>query len=212
MTLSTKIKEVRNHILNVTQSEFAKKLGFSRTATISDYEKGKRLPDITTLRKIAELGSVTIDWLISDEDLYKPSGSEDKPENKDYINVSVYKANILDIHTDKPKSLPIEDFLIPKKHYQKNTLAIRFEGVSMSPTILNGAILGIDREDKNLTSGKLLALWLKHEGLTIRRVFVHPGRIELIPDNATFPTTTINIKDIDDSLIVGSVTWIFQGL
>ena len=215
MTLSIKIKNVRKDALKVTQSQFAKKLGFSRIATISDYEKGKRTPDVTTLRKIAELGNTTIDWLLSEGESLPPaltSKEQDTTVNRDYINISVYEANIPDINFSEPKSLPIEDFLVPKKHYNKNTLAIRFEGLSMNPTILNGAILGINKTDKDLSSGKLIALWMKQGGLIVRRVFVYPDRIELKPDNNTFLTITVKTEDISDDLIVGNVAWIFQGI
>lgn len=207
LTLSKKIRLIRRDTLRVTQSEFAKKLGFSRIATISDYEKGKRAPDITTLRKIAALGNVTIDYLISEQDT-----SKNRPYTDNYINIDVYNTDINRVTINSTKNVPVQEFMIPKKYYQKDALTIKFDGDSMSPTMINGAIVGIDRTDKNLISGKLFALWIKHEGLTVRRVFVYPDRIELKPDNTTFPTTTIETIDVTDDLIIGSIGWIFQGL
>lgn len=217
MILSRKIKEIRSSTLRLTQSEFAKKLGFNRIATISDYEKGKRAPDITTLRKIADLGGVTIDWLTSGESTPYDKApqidtSSESLQDKNYISVDVYNSSIEDAHTSKPKSKPIEDLLIPKKYHQKNAITIRFDGESMAPTILNGATVGINKANKNLISGKLFALWIKHEGLTIRRVYVYPDKIELVSDNSSFPATTIKTTEIDERLIVGVVSWIFQSV
>lgn len=44
------------------QSEFAKKLNFS-DKSISKWERGESMPDITTLKKIADLFNVSIDYL-----------------------------------------------------------------------------------------------------------------------------------------------------
>ena len=43
-TLGERIKYVRDGILKVNQSAFAEMLGFSRVATISDYEKIRETP------------------------------------------------------------------------------------------------------------------------------------------------------------------------
>ena len=64
-TLGERIKYVRDGILKVNQSAFAEMLGFSRVATISDYEKNKRNPDITTLCKMADIGVISVEWLLT---------------------------------------------------------------------------------------------------------------------------------------------------
>ena len=46
-----------------TQSELAEKLGV-RSSTISQYEKGKRSPNINILKKLAEVLSCTVDDLL----------------------------------------------------------------------------------------------------------------------------------------------------
>lgn len=48
---------------DMTQDEFAKKLGFSRP-TIGLYESGSRIPDALVLRTIAEKCGVSADWLV----------------------------------------------------------------------------------------------------------------------------------------------------
>lgn len=48
---------------DMTQDEFAKKLGFSRP-TIGLYESGSRIPDALALRTIAEKCDVSADWLV----------------------------------------------------------------------------------------------------------------------------------------------------
>ena len=51
-----------------SQEEFAKKIGMSRPV-IGFYENGDRVPDILTLRKIAEMYNVSADWLLGLSDI-----------------------------------------------------------------------------------------------------------------------------------------------
>lgn len=60
--MGKRIKEIRG---SLTQSEFGKILGVKSPA-ISKYESG-RVPDAEILRKIAEYGGVSVDWLLKGE-------------------------------------------------------------------------------------------------------------------------------------------------
>lgn len=48
----------------MNQGEFGEILGIKRSA-VSKYENGESSPDPESLAKIAELGEVTIDWLVT---------------------------------------------------------------------------------------------------------------------------------------------------
>jgi transcriptional regulator with XRE-family HTH domain len=62
-TLGNRIRTIRKST-GLDQEEFADRLGLRRKATISDYERNKKEPKITTLRNIAETGNVSLDWLL----------------------------------------------------------------------------------------------------------------------------------------------------
>ncbi len=49
----------------LTQQEFAKLLNVDSSSAISNWEKGKREPDLITLKKIAQLGNVSVDWILN---------------------------------------------------------------------------------------------------------------------------------------------------
>ncbi len=217
-TLGDRIRYVRDGILKVNQAAFADILGFSRSATISDYEKNKRSPDIATLCKIASLGSVSLDWLLTGKGPIFVS--EAKPGYasegrgpvycQEYVTIEVYDINLS--NTDEfPAGEPVDAISIPKRDYRPGLVAVKIEGDSMSPCIMDGAIVGVDTKDKHLVSGKLYAVYLKYEGVTIKRVFVYPDRILLKPDNPTFPETAIpaGTAKISD-LILGRVKWVYQ--
>jgi transcriptional regulator with XRE-family HTH domain len=58
--IGERIKYIRG---NLTQKEFADILN-TKQNYISRYEKGERIPSLSLLIKIAELGNVSLDWLI----------------------------------------------------------------------------------------------------------------------------------------------------
>ncbi|MBI5810620.1 MAG: helix-turn-helix transcriptional regulator [Deltaproteobacteria bacterium] len=80
LTLGDRIRHIRSKILRFNQAVFADNLGFSRIATISDYEKNKRNPDIIALRKMASLANVTIEWLLTGNGPIFMPGTKDSKE------------------------------------------------------------------------------------------------------------------------------------
>jgi transcriptional regulator with XRE-family HTH domain len=60
ISIGDRIKEIRGEL---SQGEFGKQIGVQAPA-ISKYEKG-RVPDVETLKKIADYGKVTVEWLLS---------------------------------------------------------------------------------------------------------------------------------------------------
>lgn len=62
MEVSDRIKQIRAEC-GLTQEEIARKLGIAKR-TWEDYEAGKTLPKAATLRKMAELGGVSTDWVL----------------------------------------------------------------------------------------------------------------------------------------------------
>jgi len=220
-TLGERIKLIRDELLKMNQSSFADRLGFSRVATISDYEKNKRNPDISTLCKIADMGLVSLDWLLTGKGPIK-EGEAVQANTTDandgewtlycegYTTIETYDIKDSGAPSEFPKGRPIGAISIPKKDFKDGTVAIKIEGESMSPNIVNGATVGINTKERGLISGKLYAVWLNYEGVTLKRVFVYPDRIILKPDNPTFPETTIPSQSIGENLIIGRVVWVYQ--
>ena len=65
-----KIKELRNEH-NITMKKLGEIVGVSESA-ISQYENGKRQPDIETLKVFADFFNVSIDYLLGKSDLRSP--------------------------------------------------------------------------------------------------------------------------------------------
>lgn len=65
--LGNRIREIRLN-LNLTGEEFGKKLNVTKVA-VSKWENGQRSPDTEMLVKIADIGDVSLDWLLGRTDI-----------------------------------------------------------------------------------------------------------------------------------------------
>ena len=70
MEFSVRLKELRVDN-DMSQTELAEKLNLKASA-ISKYEKGITQPSIDTLKNLAEIFSVTVDYLIGMSDIKNP--------------------------------------------------------------------------------------------------------------------------------------------
>lgn len=82
MNFSEKIKKIRKDN-NLTQDELAEKLYVTRTA-ISKWETGKGYPSIESFKMISDLFGISIDDLISDEDVESQRILEKKKSQRFY--------------------------------------------------------------------------------------------------------------------------------
>ncbi len=62
LEVGQRVRKVRK-LLNLTQSEFGDALDVKQTA-VTNWESGRRLPDIMSLILLAEKFHITIDWML----------------------------------------------------------------------------------------------------------------------------------------------------
>ena len=53
--------------MNMTQAQLGEALNYS-DKSVSKWERGESMPDVYVLKKIADMGGVTVDWLLSEHD------------------------------------------------------------------------------------------------------------------------------------------------
>lgn len=83
MALADKLKKLRIEN-NLTQDELAEKLYVTRTA-ISKWETGKGYPSIDSLKQLAILFDISIDELISEEDIEHKNNLEQKDSKSEHM-------------------------------------------------------------------------------------------------------------------------------
>ncbi|TIH12770.1 hypothetical protein D0S45_17520 [Marinifilum sp. JC120] len=174
-------------------------LGFSSLVKVMDYLNNTM--SITPLAPHGENGNGSI--VNPDQPIPESSGA--------IVPVYQFAAGGLPISLAEIE--PMCEVCIPQKFVFPGLMVVQVMGDSMSPLIRDGAYIGINKQGKKLVPGRVYAVEVPYEGLTIKRVFLDPAQGELIlrPENPTHPEMRVPIEG-RDGLIVGEVMWEMQNL
>ncbi len=143
--------------MKLNQSSFAKRIGLESPVSISNYEKNNRKPDLSIAIKIAELGQVTLDWLLTgegpkhrervqtsalDENLH-PCAKKDLSARADKEGVRTYAqqdtdlAEIVEMLGEDPKAKKAVLKLLRGKKEVAEALASLLEQIELTPEAEN---------------------------------------------------------------------------
>lgn len=220
--LGERLKKIRG---KESQSDFANKYGLSQ-ADVSRLERGEVAnPSIDDLFNICINNNRNFEWLLyGDEPEYREEKGkevtgkavispkeEEVPEG--FVRVNVYSL----AGAGGPKELvepePIDVIIVPREYVKPSIYSVKVRGNSMEPTIADGAVIGVDKEDRQIISGKIYAVWIPYEGAVIKRLYVDMEKVILKSDNTLTPTSSILLKDIPEgNFVIGRVKWVFQKL
>jgi phage repressor protein C with HTH and peptisase S24 domain len=202
---------------------FAKAAGIIPT-TFQNYISG-RTPSAESLVNICEHFGVNLNWLLTGKgpqylrDLEKGGQLKraiqveetlDSYDRERFNEVGVYALAGAGPARELVEHEPIEMIVVPKSFWKPSIVAIKVRGRSMEPLILDGAYIGIDREDKWVISGEIYAVWIPYEGAVIKRLYIDPEKITLRSDNKDFPEFSIPVKEANAEMILGRVKWVLQ--
>lgn len=118
MLFSEKLQLLRKN-KGLTQEELAEKLGVSRQA-VAKWEAGQVYPDIFNLIQISDLMSVSVDYLVRDQDCAVKISTGNAPDLEELIafrleaNVNTYAAFMNEVDATRPQS---HDFRYEKGRY-----------------------------------------------------------------------------------------------
>jgi len=232
--IGNRIKTARKRA-GITQGELAKRVGVS-LQTLNKYERGHRTPDAGLLGAIAKELCCDPGWLLSGEDkIYappEPSGekfilaedmlewetlekasSSEGSSPDELVSVNIYSLDILRNPKDKSLKVPLGAVFMPAAYAVAGPVAFRMRGEGMSPTIKDGAILGVDYKTKDIIEGKTYAVKLPDGDAVVRRLFRGAGKIILKPDNPIFPEMAMDaLLFREKGLVAGRVAWVVQEL
>ncbi|GAB6044964.1 S24 family peptidase [Caminibacter profundus] len=199
-----KIKDILSIELNkekILNKDVAKALNLT-PENLSMLKKRNKIP-YEEIAYFCATRKISINWLLFDQN------SEEIVKNTDKFSVIKYFKNINAsagggaINFDEN----YEILYIDKKLIDKNLDAIHVIGDSMEPTIKDGSIIFINRNDKNIANGGIFVISTS-SGTFVKRVNLKSnGEIELISDNKIYPVETVLANDIE---IVGKVIKIFS--
>lgn len=197
MTIGDRIKR-RRELLGLSVEEVAKHLGKHR-ATIYRYENNE-IENFPTdvLEPLAVVLQTTPAYLMGWPDI-----SSDLPDNI----LPVSKMRRIPLLRTLARSEPIltdenldGDVDIPENIHAD--FALRCKGDSMiNARIFDGDIAYI-RIQKDVENGEIAAVRIGDE-TTLKRVYRHPARLELRPENPTFPVLQYEGEQLEDVQIIG---------
>lgn len=216
--------EFRARLIKIIQEKYnGNSSKFARVAdvpgsTVQSYIKREKIatPSIDILEKLALAAGVRLEELYPFRD---PEGSLSETltlGGETYVHTRdkcTYAAiyDMSQAHLNTPESIGgigISDIL-----YKPGIVVFRVRGNSMSPTISDGALIGMDKGDRQIVSGDVYVVRRTYEGACIRRVFVDGDLIKLVPENRDHQATTLkDVNPASPDFILGKVKWVIQKL
>lgn len=222
--LGSRIRDTRKK-LGMTQKAFGELLGVG-ISSVSAYEAGESVIPPESIVKIAEMGNVSIDWLLTGKSASgirssqmssleffreKAAGTTQELIPEGYAKAGVFHMAGAGLPNLAAEQEPIETIYLPQNLLKPAIVPIKVSGRSMEPMIVNGAIVGVDREDVKIVSGEIYAVWLPYEGAVVKRLYMTTNGVILRSDNPAFPELSIPVSEIgEDHLILGRVKWVLQ--
>jgi len=209
----SRLKIIRENMGGISQAKLADLLGFP-AHKIRDIESGKQKmpPDIA--HALEEKFGFSFVWVMSGEGPKKKEWQFEEGleqyHGENFNEIGVYALAGAGTARELMAHEPLETIVIPNSFWRPAIVAIKVRGRSMEPLILDGAYIGIDREDRWVISGEIYAVWIPYEGAVIKRLYIDPEKIILRSDNKDFPDFYIPVKETNTEMILGRVKWVMQ--
>ncbi len=114
-----------------------------------------------------------------------------------------------DDEEDEPKFF----IAVPHQYVSSRISTLLISGESMAPTILDNAVVGVNRDSSDVVQGKIYAVRLPYEGIVVKRLYLNHAQkcfvLRSDNKNGDFPDIEIPFEE-GDSFIYGRVEWILQ--
>ncbi len=144
---------------------------------------------------------ISLNWLLFDQDVENIAKETEKFSKIRYFKDINASAGGGAINFDEN----YEILYIDKKIIDKNLDAINVIGDSMEPTIKDGSIIFIDRDNTNIYNGGIFVV-STNNGVFVKRINLRSdGKIELISDNKLYPN-----EIVEEANIIGKVVKIMN--
>lgn len=197
MNFHERLKSLRQS-KKVTQDEFAKLVGISRSA-IGMYESGKRRPDYETLEKLADFFNVDMDYLLGKSDT-----NTDIFKLKNIVPIERRMVPIIgQIAAGKPilADEHIEAFL-PCDTGVHADFGLVVHGDSMIGAEIHDGDVVFIRSQPIVDDGQIAAVRIDDDA-TLKRFYKNPDGCTLVSMNPQYPPMIFNSDNCDSIQIIG---------
>ena len=175
-----KLKKLREN-RGMTQAELGKALDISPSA-IGMYEQGRRIPDISTLKKISSFFSVSVDYLI--ENNLQNNANKTPPSSGKGIRIPVLGRVVAGIPIEAVEEILDYEEITPELAATGEFFALKIRGHSMEPRMMEGDVV-IVRKQEDVESGDVAIVLVNGNEATVKRVKKQEEGITLIATNTS---------------------------
>jgi phage repressor protein C with HTH and peptisase S24 domain len=220
-----KALKINDHIMS--QEKFGSLIGVTKN-TVYNWEKGDTEPDELdrqviertlkvnpkfwkdddvemflqeplTFKEDAETGYITI------ESDFDPSMIHDDK----FVSVNIFTSAGAGDPLDFTQVKPLETIPLPKELVNDFKNAVRIKGQSMVPTLPSGTIVGINLNNKKITSGDLYCLYFQYEGYVVKRLILQSDKLLIKSDNEHYFPVEEKPRDYldDENFLIGKIVW-----
>lgn len=208
-----RLKEVRKS-KSMTQQDVAKYVGISQN-NYSYWENGKVKIDNDSIKKLADLFNVSVDYLLGRD---TPTPTLDNAYTPDAIVPfpvigtikAGYDGTVEELSTGDLISIPIEMLCgRPASDY----FVLQVRGNSMYPKILDGDRVLVLRTD-SVDSGTTAIVLYNGDEATIKKVVYSVGEnwVDLVPNNPEYDTKRIFANEFDQFRILGKAVKLIRDI
>lgn len=183
------LKELREDE-NLTQDELGKILKVTRQ-TISNYEKGKRMPDYEMMEEIADYFNIDLAYL---------SGKQKKKNRFSEKNLSNKSKNTVPLLGTIAAGIPILAEENIEEYFEidasiKADFALRIKGDSMIEAGINNGDIAFLRKQQTLETGEIGAVVIENEA-TLKRFYRTNSTIILQPENKDYQPIVLSNENV----------------
>ena len=215
MTIGEKIS-FRRKQLGLTLEDVGKYVGVAKS-TVRKWETGfienMRLDKV---ERLAAALDTTAAYLMSTEDVYEYGNIEPLPDMRQVpligsiaCGTPIYAAENIEGFVEVDKHI-IEGFVEVDKHINAD-FAVRCKGDSMiNARIFDGDVVFI-KAQVDVENGEIAAV-LIGEDATLKRIYKYNNRIELRPENPTFPVLNYEGYELEEIRIIGKAVAFLSGV
>lgn len=180
------IKQLRKE-KNLSQKQLADILFVNQTA-VSQWERGETSPNKTTLEKMCDFFNTTSDYILGYTDIQTKSKGIKIPVLGDVAAGIPIEAieDILDYEEITEDEARLGEYF-----------ALKIKGHSMEPTISNGDVVIVIRQ-QTVDNGDIAIVLVDGEEATCKKIKMTPKGVMLIPLNQNYDTMFYSNKEIEN--------------
>ena len=171
---------------NLTQTDIAKMIYISQPA-YSKYEMGTASPNPETLKKLAEVLNVSVDYLI---------GNDVPPERPGYVRIPVLGRVAAGIPIDAIEEVIDWEDISAEAAGGGEYFGLQIKGQSMEPKISDGDVV-IVRRQPDVDSGDIAVVLVNGNDATVKRIKKSPQGVTLIPSNPAYEPMYYSNEEIE---------------